>query len=561
MSETAYLNIAKINPLKSSKAVYSVGDTNDGSSIYAIAENEDISRLSAYSISMMERYNVPKDEASLLDAYRELAKTSDVDEAIKEIVNETFSGDGSKEAFRPMFKPDTKLSSETQKKIQECFEYVYHKLLDFDKNGKEYFRQWYVDGKFIFHIAVDDTEKTIRYLQPIDPKYCRRVKFVSFNKDTGLINKEKTKFYYYYIPPNKITNDNIRMLWSSNYNANVMVRFEDNSIAYSDSGLIDQEKNLVLSNLYKAIQPFNNLKMMEEAMVIYRIVRAPEKRAFYIDVGGMGNAKAMEHINYVKNMFNNKTTFDSSTNSFINRKTIHSMVEDYYLPRRDGQKGTEIQTLGGAENLGVTKDIEYLKDKFYRALNVPIGRLDAEMQNSTLLLGRVTEMQRDEYRFKRFIDTLRSQFIPLIEKILLTELLLRNIVTMESWYKDVNNDLYWDYTEDNSFTELKNQEKIRAKIELLDACTPHIGTYFSKTWIMKNVLNMTDAEIEDMQKEIEKDGSKEQDDNGGGFSQYYANDSRRSTTGGGSGEYDTGGDDHDYSSYTSTIKTSSASLY
>lgn len=491
---------------KNNPAVYTVKDPRDGSSVYAIREDQP-SELSAYAISMIERYSVPKEEMQLINAYRDLAKTSDVDEAIREIVNECFSSDGRDMAFKPVFKPESQLSLKTQKKIEETFEYIYHYLLDFDKNGQAIFRQWYVDGRLIYHIAVDKSEKTIKHIQLIDPRYIKRIKEVVINKDTGLQDKERSKIYYVYLPESHVNDAaTINKFWnenSFNYNAfnyqeqQTYIKFEDNSIAYSDSGLIDQEANVILSNLHKVLIPYNNMKMMEEAMIIYRIVRAPERRYIYIDVGGMGNAAAQQHLNYVKNTFNNKTVFDSSSKGFINRKAIHSMVEDYYLARRDGQKGTEIQTAPGAENLGVTKDIEYLRDKFYRALNVPIGRLDAEMQNSTLLLGRVSEMQRDEYRFRRFIDTLRSQFIPVVEKLLKTELILKNVITNEDWEDIIQNDLFWEYTEDNSFVEIKKQEKLRTQLELIQVADPYIGKYFTHSDIMKNVMNYTDNEVKE----------------------------------------------------------------
>ena len=306
----------------------------------------------------------------------------------------------------------------------------------------------------------------------------------------------------------------IRNFWGNNRSlvAQKCYKFDDNSIAYSDSGLLDSNANRIISHLYQVIAPFNNMKMMEEAMMIYRIVRAPERRAFYIDVGSMGTSKAMQYVNDIKNVFNNKTFFDSSTESYVNRKSVHSMVEDYYLPRRDGQRGTQIETIGGAENLGVTKDIEYLKERFYRSLNVPIGRLDAEMQNASLLLGRASEMQRDKYRFKRFIDGLRKNFIPVIEKILLTELMLRGILNEQEWKEEIVRDLYWDFTEDNAFTEIKKSEKINAQLELLDRANNFLGAFFSKEWVFKNVLNMTDKEIEEMKTQIKEDKEAEKEE-------------------------------------------------
>lgn len=514
MNNIYNIDIDKLKRTVPTSKVYSVGSNNDGSAVVRRLENEEEYIKAAHTVSYLDTMN-PKDEVDLINAYRELAKASDVDEAIKEIVNETFSGDGVDEAFQPAFKPDSKISKATQDKILESFKYVYHTLLDWDNKGQAIFRQFYVDGKITYHIAVDKAQKEIKHLQPLDPIQIRRFKEEYVNQKTGLVDLEKTKHYYYYVPVDKASTMALKTLWNHNNYQNFYYRFDDVSVAYSDSGIVDQSRNVVLSNLFKAIIPYNNLKMMEEAMMIYRIVRAPERRAFYVDVGSLGTSKAMQYVNDIKNTFNNKTVFDSTTNSFINKKSVHSMVEDYYLPRRDGQKGTEIQTLGGAENLGVTQDIEYLKDKFYRSLNVPIGRLNAEAQQSMLLLGRVSEMQRDEYRFKRFIDTLRASFMPFIEKILMTDLLLKGVTDEYNWKNVILKDLYWDYKEDNSFTEIKKNEKIRTKLELLDQCSNHVGTYISKKWVMREVLGLTDAEIKEMEDEIADGADDEgQDDNG-----------------------------------------------
>ena len=512
--------IATSSLKRTSPTVYSVKSPNDGSTSIELPDDKESNSYlrTSFGFSTLNS-SVPKGEFDLIKTYRDMAISSDVDEAIQEIINEVFAADGREPAFKPMFKPKSNVPSSVQKKIEEAFEYIYYVLLNFDTEGHSILRQWYIDGRFFFHIAVDDKQKTIKYLQPIDPLFIRRFRKDFISRQTGLVDVARSDYFYLYIPPEQQKNNRLETFWNGFRNdlsnKNYCINFSSYAIAYADSGLYDRQNNTVLSHLYKAIIPFNNMRMMEEAMMIYRIVRAPERRAFYVDVGNMGSQKAMQYVNDIKNTFNNKTVFDSSTGAFINRKTVHAMTEDYYLPRRDGQRGTEIQTLGGAENLGVTKDIEYLRDKFYRALNVPAGRLNPEQQQSTLLLGRVSEMQRDEYRFKRFIDHLRDHFMPLIEKILKTELVLRGSLTEAEWDKHVVKDFYWEFTEDNSFTEIKKTEKQRAKLELLDAYSPHIGKFFSEQYIMKEVLGFTDKEIKDMKSQIEDEAPDEEENNDG----------------------------------------------
>lgn len=510
------VGIIKLERTEKQEQVYTIPSTVDGATRRLLPEKmkkiDDDGVIPAYSTSIIGKENIPDTEIGLIKAYRDLAKSSDVDEAIKEIVNESFSSDGMRECFRPKFKPDTKITASTQKKIDEAFDHVYHSLFDFDRYGQIYFRQWYIDGRIAFHMAVDKKEKTIKHIQPLDVLVTKKIKTEYFSEENGMIDNNSTKVFYYHIPQQFNTPETQTKFWSNNnYKDKWIYKFEDEAIAWADSGLVDPSLNLILSHLYKAIVPYNNMKMMEEAMMIYRIVRAPERRAFYIDVGSMGTAKAMQYVNDIRNTFNNKTVFDSSTNSFINKKSIHAMTEDYYLPRRDGQKGTSIESIGGAENLGVTKDIEYLRDKFYRSLNVPAGRLNPEMQQSMLMLGRVTEMNRDEYRFKRFIDDLRRNFIPLIEKVLMTELILRGVTTKQEWCSVITKDLFWDFIEDNSFVEIKKNEKTRSKLELLDAIQNYVGVYFSKEWVFKELLLLSEKEIDEMKEQMEEEKEAESD--------------------------------------------------
>jgi hypothetical protein len=277
------------------------------------------------------------------------------------------------------------------------------------------------------------------------------------------------------------------------------MKVKPDSIIFVESGLKNEETDQSIGYLYKAIVPYNNLKLMEDSLLIYRVSRSPERRAFYIDVGQLPKQKAEEYLKSLMNRFKTKLVYDSKTGTILDKKNVLSMVEDFWLPRRDG-RGTEIQTLPGAENLGVIQDVTYFKRKLYQSLNVPISRFDEE-KDSTFAFGRQTEINRDEFRFKKFIDKLRNKFVTLFEDLLKTQLILKKIIVEEDW-KKIHNSIEWIFTEDNYFVEYKEQELINSRLAILQQIDPFLDKYFTKEWVLKNVLKYSEKEVTQLQKEL-----------------------------------------------------------
>ena len=288
------------------------------------------------------------------------------------------------------------------------------------------------------------------------------------------------------------------------------IKISPDSITYVPSGLVDQNKGNVLSYLHKAIKPVNQLRMIEDALVIYRISRAPERRIFYIDVGNLPKIKAEQYLKDVMNRYRNKLVYDASTGEIRDDRNHMSMLEDFWLPRREGGRGTEITTLPGGSNLGEIDDITYFKQKLFRSLNVPISRMEAEAGFS---LGRSTEITRDELKFTKFVQRLRKKFTPLFTDILKTQLILKGIITLEDW-SSIRQHIQYDFLQDGHFAELKKAELLEDRINALGSIESYIGTFFSKEWVQKNVLSLTDAEIDAMQKQMNKEAGLDPDEGG-----------------------------------------------
>ena len=288
------------------------------------------------------------------------------------------------------------------------------------------------------------------------------------------------------------------------------IKIADDSITYVPSGLIDMNRGHVLGYLHKAIKPVNQLRMIEDAVVIYRLSRAPERRIFYIDVGNLPKIKAEQYLKDVMNRYRNKLVYDASTGEIRDDRNHMSMLEDFWLPRREGGRGTEITTLQGGQNLGEIEDIEYFRNKLYRSLNVPISRMEAENNFS---LGRSTEITRDELKFTKFVQRLRKKFTPLFTDMLKAQLILKGIITVEDWDR-MKEHIQYNFLQDGHFAELKKAELLNDRINALQATEQYIGTFYSKGWVQRNVLNMTDAEIDEMQKDINKEAGLDTDDGG-----------------------------------------------
>ena len=427
-----------------------------------------------------------KDNAQLIMKYRGIALHPEVDAAIEDIMNEAISG--AEEGFAIKLEmEELKVSNGIQKKIQAEFDDIL-KMLHFTDLGHDIFRRWYIDGRLTFHLVanVDNPAKGIEDIRPIDSSKMRKVKEVKTSKDpvTGAKIIENTDEYYIYQEKPGQQQSGVKLT--------------KDSVLYGTSGLLDETQKKIISYLHKALKPLNQLRMMEDSLVIYRLARAPERRIFYIDVGNLPKGKSEEYMKSIMAKYRNKLVYDASTGAIKDDRKHMSMLEDFWLPRREGGRGTEISTLPGGDNLGQIDDILYFQKRLYKSLNVPMGRLESESQFS---LGRSTEISRDELKFQKFIDRLRKRFSILFSEILKRQLLLKNIITEEDW-DEWGADIHFDYIRDNHFTELKDAEILRERLQTLDLTQQYIGEYFSKEYVFRNILMLGDEEIKDMKKQI-----------------------------------------------------------
>src|SRR6056300_673485 len=432
--------------------------------------------------------NDAKDNHQLIMKYRGVAMHPEVDAAIEDIVNEAIVG-GEDPITIDMDNLD--VSDGIKKQIKDEFDGICS-MINFNELGHDIFRRWYVDGRIYHHLVVDESnlKKGIVDIRPIDSARIRKVKQVKKKKDpaTGADLIEKVDEYFIYQEkPGAQTSG---------------VKLSLDSVSYITSGLLDETRRKVLSYLHKALKPINQLRMMEDSLVIYRLARAPERRIFYIDVGNLPRGKSEQYMKDIMIRYRNKLVDDASTGEIKDDRKHQSLLEDFWLPRREGGKGTEISTLPGGENLGQIDDILYFQKKLYRALNVPINRLEQEAQFS---LGRSTEISRDEIKLQKFIDRLRRKFSQVFLGMLRKQLLLKGIITEQDW-ETWRNDIVVDFVKDNHFTELKETEIMRERIGLLNEVDQFVGNYLSKEWIWKNVLRMSEEDIEDIQKQIESEG-------------------------------------------------------
>ena len=411
----------------------------------------------------------------------------EVDAAIEDIVNEAIVGSELKQSVDVSME-DLKVSDGIKKQIKEEFDNIIS-MLNFNEYGHDIFRRWYVDGRLYHHLVVNEQQLKagIQEIRFIDSSKMRKVKQVKKKKDpqTGANLIEKVDEYYVFQEKPGAGNQTSG------------VKLSSDSVSYVTSGLLDENRKKVLSYLHKALKPINQLRMMEDSLVIYRLARAPERRIFYIDVGNLPRGKAEQYMKDIMTRYRNKLVYDPTTGEIKDDRKHQSLLEDFWLPRREGGRGTEISTLPGGENLGQIDDIVYFQKRLYRALNVPINRLEQESQFS---LGRSTEISRDELKFQKFIDRLRTRFSALFMGILKTQLMLKGIITESDWDK-MKNDIVIDYSRDNHFTELKDLEILREKVQTLDMVNNYVDQYFSREWIMKNVLHFSDEDIDNMAKQ------------------------------------------------------------
>jgi hypothetical protein len=439
-------------------------------------------------------------EADLIRRYRDIAQQPECDSAIEDIINEGIVSNERDQAVdivldRIMY------TKKIKDRIREEFDTVLQ-LLDFETKGHDIFRRWYVDGRLYYHKVIDqkNPRQGIQELRYIEPGKIRKVKETErkIKPGTNVEQVNTKKEYYLY---------NTKGLKSGTTEG---IKISPDSVTYVPSGLIDQNKGHVLSYLHKAIKPVNQLRMIEDALVIYRISRAPERRIFYIDVGNLPKIKAEQYLKDVMSRYRNKLVYDASTGEIRDDRNHMSMLEDFWLPRREGGRGTEITTLPGGSNLGEIDDIQYFKNKLFRSLNVPVSRMEAE---SGFSLGRSTEITRDELKFTKFVQRLRKKFVPLFTDILKTQLILKGVITLEDWTK-LKQHIQYDFLQDGHFAELKKAELMEDRINALGSIESYIGTFFSKEWVQKNVLNLNEGEIEDMQKQMNREAGIDPEDGG-----------------------------------------------
>ena len=445
--------------------------------------------------AVMDTDGRSRTEDDLIRRYRDIAIQPECDSAIEDIVSEAIASD-ERDMCVSISLDNLKYSQNIKNKIREEFENVL-KLLDFDTKAHDIFRRWYVDGRIFYHKVIDsdNPRQGIQSVRYVDPRKIKKIRETDKTGSKGIDVVKKVKEYYLYNPAGGSVN-----------NATTGLRLTLDSVTYCPSGLIDMHKGTVLSYLNKAIKPVNQLRMIEDAVVIYRISRAPERRIFYIDVGNLPKIKAEQYLKDVMNRYRNKLVYDASTGEIRDDRNHMSMLEDFWLPRREGGRGTEITTLPGGANLGEIDDITYFQRKLYRSLNVPISRLEAEQNFS---LGRSTEITRDELKFTKFVGKLRKKFSVIFNDLLRTQLILTGVIAEEEW-KSMSEHIQFDFLQDNNFTELKNAELLKERLEMLSQVENYVGTYFSKEWVKKNVLHLTDDEIGEMQKQMDSEG----DDNG-----------------------------------------------
>ena len=446
-----------------------------------------------------------KDENVLIKKYREMAMSQEIDLAISDVVNEAIVHESGK-ASVSLSLDNVDQSDAIKTKIGTEFKTIL-KLLDFNKVGADLFKKWYVDGKIYHHIVAEKgkLKEGIQELIPIDALNIQKIKEIKREKDpvTNVEMVIDTEEYFVYTPTASGTT-------FVNMPATELVKVASDSISYVHSGMVDNEKQIIIGYLYKSIKPYNQLRMIEDSLVIYRLARAPERRIFYIDVGNLPKLKAEQYLRSVMEKYKQKVIYNSSTGEVEDQKKQMSMLEDFWLPRRDGGRGTEISTLPSGQNLGEIEDIEYFRKKLYQSLNVPISRIEGTEQTA-FNLGRATEINRDEIKFTKFISRLRHRFSHLFTDLIRIQLLLKGIINEEEWF-DIKDNLDYIWTRDSHFSELKNNEILRERFEILAGMEEYIGKYISHEWVRKNILHLTDDEIEEMEKQIDKEKEEEPSD-------------------------------------------------
>ena len=445
-----------------------------------------------YFGSYLDMEGTAKNEADLVRRYREISLHPECDQAIEDICNEAIVSSEEKDSVRVTLE-NIPFGNEVKKRIDEEFLNVL-KLMNFSTKGFEIFKRWYVDGRIFYQKLIDrENPKNglteLRYIDPRKIKKVRELKKMRSTVDLSLTNDYEEYFMF-----------NEKGVAGSTSGSGV--RIAADTIAFCSSGLVDQNKNMILSYLHKAIKPVNQLRMIEDAVVIYRIARAPERRIFKIDVGNLPKQKAEQYLRDVMARYRNKLVYDANTGEIRDDRSYMNMLEDYWLPTREGGRGTDITTLPGGQNLGEMADIEYFQKKLYRSLNVPVSRLEPATGFS---MGRSTEITRDELKFTKFVQRLRKKFTELFNDFLKTQLVLKGVISIEDW-PVIQANIQYDFLQDGHFAELKESEMLKERVALADGLEKYVGKYFSQEYIRKFVFKQSEKEIKDLDRQISKEG-------------------------------------------------------
>ena len=487
MAELFGFNITRVKPQTDPKQQFSQPQAEDGTQVVAAG---------GFFGSYLDMEGTAKTEQDLIRRYREIALHPECDMAIEDIVNEAITSNENRQSVK-VVTDNLDYSSAIKQKIEtEFFEVL--KMLQFNTRGHDLFRRWYVDGRIFFQkiIDADNPKNGITELKYLDPRKIKKIREVRKRRPEGMVSPtniniaDETVEYFVY---------NERGIQGSAAIQGIKIAVD--TIAFCPSGMIDQNKNIVLSYLHKAIKPVNQLRMIEDAAVIYRIARAPERRIFKIDVGNLPKAKAESYLRDVMARYRNKLVYDASTGEIRDDRNYMSMLEDFWLPSREGGRGTDITTLPGGANLGEIADIEYFRAKLYRSLNVPVSRLEASQGFN---LGRSSEISRDELKFTKFVGRLRKKFTELFNDLLRTQLIIKGVISETEWPL-IRDSIFYDFLQDGHFAELKNTEMLRERLNLAREVRDYVGKYFSVNYVRRNILKQTESEIKKMDAEIKKE--------------------------------------------------------
>ena len=485
MAELFGFSITRLKKQTDPKQAFTQPQADDGTTTIAAG---------GYFGQYLDMEGTAKTEQDLIRRYREIALHPECDMAIEDIVNEAIVANELKDAIRLKL-DEVPFGKDVRRKIEDEFTEVL-RLMNFNTKGHDLFRRWYVDGRIYYHKVIDreSPRKGITELRYIDPRKIKKVREVRKRRPDGpmphglAIIDEYEEYYLF----------NEKGIAGTTSGG---IKIAPDTITFVPSGLIDQNKNMVLSYLHKAIKPVNQLRMIEDATVIYRIARAPERRIFKIDVGNLPKVKAEQYLRDVMARYRNKLVYDASTGEIRDDRNYMSMLEDFWLPSREGGRGTDITTLPGGQNLGEISDIEYFRSKLYRSLNVPASRLEASQGFN---LGRSTEITRDELKFTKFVQRLRKKFTELFNDILRTQLVLKAVITDEDWYI-LRDYVQYDFLQDGHFAELKESEMLLERLRVANEVRDYVGKYYSVNYVRKHILKQSDRDIEDINKQIKKE--------------------------------------------------------